>query len=69
MLENDVFPKKSVVYKFFKKRPFHRRNWAFPKAQPKAPLPKSALRRKWGLAPLCGAVVTFSHYSKGPSRP
>ena len=27
------------------------------------------LRREWGLAPLCGAVVTFSHYSKGPSRP
>ena len=39
------------------------------KAQPKAPLPKSTLRRKWGLAPLCGAVVTFSHYSKDPSRP
>ncbi len=32
-----------------------------------SPLP--ALRREWGLAPLCGAVVTSSHYSKGPSRP
>ena len=32
-------------------------------------LPRSALRREWGLAPLCEAVVTFSHYSKDPSRP
>ena len=27
------------------------------------------LRRKWGLAPLCEAVVTFSHYSEDLSRP
>ena len=27
------------------------------------------LRREWGLAPLCGAVATFSGYSKDPSRP
>ncbi len=31
--------------------------------------PRPAHRREWGLAPLCGAVVTFSHYSKDPSRP
>ena len=28
-----------------------------------------SLRREWGLAPLCGAVATFSGYSKDPSRP
>ena len=28
-----------------------------------------ALRREWGFAPLCGAVATFSGYSKDPSRP
>ena len=27
------------------------------------------LRRDWGVAPLCGAVATFSGYSKDPSRP
>ena len=26
------------------------------------------LRRKWGLAPLCGAEMTFSHFSEAPSR-
>ena len=29
----------------------------------------SSPRREWGLAPLCGAVATFSGYSKDPSRP
>ena len=28
-----------------------------------------ALRREWRFAPLCGAVATFSGYSKDPSRP
>ena len=27
------------------------------------------LRREWGLSPLCGAEMTFSHFSKDPSRP
>ena len=27
------------------------------------------LRREWGLSPLCGAAMTFSHCSKDPSRP
>ena len=26
-------------------------------------------RREWRFAPLCGAVATFSSYSKNPSRP
>ena len=25
-------------------------------------------RREWGFAPLCGAIATFSGYSKDPSR-
>ena len=31
--------------------------------------PPICLRRKWELAPLCGAGVTFSGSSKDPSRP
>ena len=33
------------------------------------PSPASALRREWGIAPLCGAESTFSAFSKDPSRP
>jgi hypothetical protein len=29
----------------------------------------SALRREWGLAPLCGAAMTFSHGSLTPFAP
>ena len=48
---------------------------AFPNSTPlniskkKTPPGLRALRREWGFAPLCGAVATFSGYSKDPSRP
>jgi len=33
------------------------------------PYPRPAHRRKWELAPLCGAGTTFSGSSEDPSRP